>query len=82
MNEENSIRTNRRKQYNAELDEKHISKDEYPLLMNTHKHDETLSDYGGEKFEEQENRDTAEKFSKAMDRTKPKHKELDIKKKL
>ena len=61
-NEETITSINRRNQCDAEKDERFTSKVEYPLLTNTHKHDEILSDYGDGKSEEQEIDDIAGKY--------------------
>ena len=50
-----------------------INRVEKPSLMNTHKHDETLNDYGGGKFEEQEKENIAGKFFRTTDNIKLKY---------
>ena len=48
------------------MDDKSTTNDDQPLLMNSHKHDETLNDNGEEKFERLEADDIAENYTKTM----------------
>ena len=50
-------------------------KDDHPLLMNTHKHDETLNEDGGKKFERPETDDIVENYTKPMANGELKHKD-------
>ena len=43
--------------------------------MNTHKHDETLNEDGGKKFERPETDDIVENYTKPMDKGELKHKD-------
>ena len=51
-------------------------------LINRHKLDETLTEYGDRKFEKQGIGDTAGKHSKTTGSTKLMHRELDTRRKL